>query len=84
MTISISISPEAEAKLRERAAANGQSPDVYASRVVEAAVSAPGIDELLAPARRQIAASNMGDTELDAFLEELRQEAWQERRPKRP
>ena len=84
MTISISISPEAEAKLRERAAANGQPPDVYAAKVLEAAVTAPSIDELLAPARQQIAASGMNDRQLDEFLEELREEAWQQKRRQRP
>ena len=84
MTVSISLSPEAEARLRERAAASGQPLDVYASRVLEAAVTAPTIEELLAPARRQIDESGMSDTQLDAFLEEQRDEVWQESQRKRP
>ena len=84
MTVSISLSPEAEARLRERAAASGQPLDVYASRVLEAAVTAPTIEELLAPARRQIDESGMSDAQLDAFLEEQRDEVWQESQRKRP
>lgn len=84
MTLSVSVSPEAEAKLRERAAASGQPLDVYASRVLEAAVTAPSIDELLAPAREQIADSGMSDVQLDALLEEARDDVWQERQRQRP
>ena len=84
ITLSVSISPEAEAKLRERAAASGQPPDVYAARVLEAAVTTPSVEELLAPARQQIAAGGMTDAQLDEFLEGLRDDAWRERRPQRP
>ena len=41
MTLSLSLSPQAEARLRARAAATGQPVDVYASRVLELAVSSP-------------------------------------------
>ena len=84
MTLSVSLSAEAEARLRERAAASGQPLDVYASRVLEAAATAPSIDELLAPARRQIADSGMTDAQLDTFLEDVRDEVWHERQRKRP
>lgn len=38
MTVSISLSPQAEARLREKASAAGEPVDVYASRVLEQAV----------------------------------------------
>jgi hypothetical protein len=41
MTLAVPISPQAEAKLRERAAAAGQPLDVYAARVLEAAAVNP-------------------------------------------
>jgi hypothetical protein len=42
MTIMISVSPKAEAALKERAAASGKELDVYASELLErAAVEAP-------------------------------------------
>jgi len=64
MTLTISLSPEAEAKLRQRAAAEGKDPVVYASRIVEQAVSRPSLDELLAPVREEFAASGTTDEEL--------------------
>jgi hypothetical protein len=79
MTLSISITPEAEARLRERAAACGQPLDVYAARVLEQAVTAPTLDELLAPARRQVAATGMTDREFDDLVNELRDEVWREK-----
>lgn len=39
MTLSFSLSPEAEQRLRERARASGLSPDDFARRVVEQAVA---------------------------------------------
>ena len=84
MTLSISLSREAEARLRERAAASGEPVDVYATRVLEAAVTAPTLDELLAPVRKQVEDSAMSDAQLDGLLEEVRDEVWQQRRRERP
>jgi len=52
MTISISLTPEAETKLRQRAARLGQDLSIVASDLLEEAVRRPSVDELLAPARR--------------------------------
>jgi hypothetical protein len=71
MTLSLNISPDVEAKLRERAAASGEPADVYASKVLAEAVTAPTIDELLAPVRQQVAASRMSEEELMGFGREL-------------
>jgi len=79
MTISISLSPAAEAKLREKAAATGQPLDVYASKVLEHAATAPSVDEVLESFRRQVAASGMSDDELDAFFEDIRDKAYRDR-----
>jgi len=79
MTISISISAAAEAKLRQKAAASGQPLDVYASKVLEHAATTPSADELLQPFRDQIAASGMTDDELDAFFEDIRDKAYRDR-----
>lgn len=83
MVLNISISPEAEAKLRARAAEAGLDASSYAARVVEKAVSEPTLDEVLAPLRAEVAASGMSDEELDALLEEAKHEMRRERRTQR-
>jgi hypothetical protein len=79
MTMSISLSPRAEAKLKERAAAEGKDPVAYVTQLVEEAVTKPSLDEILAPFRKEVAESGMSDEKLDQFYEGLREEAWQER-----
>lgn len=79
MTLSIVLSPRAEAKLKERAAAEGKDPVVYASELVEDAVTKPTLEEILAPFRAQVAESGMSDEQLDEFYEELRDEVWKDR-----
>jgi hypothetical protein len=64
MTISIPLSPETESKLRTRAAAEGTDLSVYAAKLIEDAVNRPDLEELLAPLRRQFAASGDSDEQL--------------------
>lgn len=71
MTISISLTPEAESKLRQRAARLGQDLSIVASDLLEDAVCRPSVDELLAPARRQLAESGMDDRALDDFFRDV-------------
>jgi len=71
MTLSISLTPEAETKLRRRAARLGQDLSVVASDLLEKAVRRPSVDELLAPARRQVAESGMDDQALDDFFRDV-------------
>lgn len=68
MTISISLTPEAESKLRQRAAVLGQDLVTVASDLLEQAITRPSVDELLAPARKQVAESGMSDEQLDGFF----------------
>ena len=79
MSLEISLSPDAETKLKERASAAGKDPSAYASELIEQVVKRPSLDEMLAPFRTQVAQSGMSDEQLDAFYEELRDEAWQGR-----
>ena len=55
MALSVSLSPKAEAKLKERAAAEGKDPTAYASDLLEQAVTRPSLQELLAPSQAQFA-----------------------------
>ena len=80
MTLSISLPAEVEARLRNKAAAAGQSLDDYAFHVLESAATKASVDEVLAPFRKQVADSNMTDAELDGFLDDLREKAYQDRK----
>jgi len=64
MTLIVPLSPQVEARLRQRAAAEGKDPGVFASKLLEQAVARSSLDELLAPLREQFAASGTTDEEL--------------------
>jgi hypothetical protein len=70
MTLHITLTPEAEAKLRERAAASGEEVSEYAARVLDRALGRPSLEEKLAPIRRAFAESGMTDDELSELLEQ--------------
>jgi hypothetical protein len=78
MILQIPVSPETEAVLRERASAHGEEVGAYAARLLRDALSAPSVDELLAPFRREVEESGASDEELDLLCEELRQDVRQE------
>lgn len=79
MTLSIPLSPQAEEKLRQRAAAAGVDPNVYVLQLLEDVFTKPDINEILAPFREQVAKSGMTDEQLETFYDDLRNEAWQDR-----
>ena len=82
MDITISLSPEQEKTLLERASASGEDVAGYIHRLIERDVSGPGVlSELLAPIRREFAESGMSEDELDSLVEEAREEAWREKHP---
>ena len=80
MTISISLTPEAETKLRQRAARLGQDLSIVASDLLEEAVRRPSVDELLAPTRRQVAESEMDNRTLDDFFRDVLKEVRDDRK----
>src|SRR5438876_6031812 len=69
MTLTISITPEVDAKLRERAQSQGRDVAEVAADLIRQGVTAPTLDEILAPVRRAFAKSGMSDNELAEFLE---------------
>ena len=79
MTLIISLSPEIESKLRERAAAHGTDVVQYATGLIEQGVTAPTFDEILAPVRAEFA-RQMTPDEIDAFGRDLITKVRQERR----
>ena len=82
MTINISLTPEAENKLRQRAAVLGKDPVTVASDLLEQAIVRPSVDELLAPARKQVAESGMSNEQLDDFLRGVLKEVRDEKKAK--
>jgi len=67
MTLTISISDDSAAKLKERASASGKAMPEYASHLVEQAVKSPTLEELLAPVQADFARSGMSEDELLDF-----------------
>jgi hypothetical protein len=79
MTITLSLGPETERQLNERAALNGQDVTAFVHRLMERELSEPvTLRELLAPLRREFAESGVTE-ELGALIEEAREEVRQER-----
>lgn len=68
MSLTVSLSPESEARLRERASAEGVEPSAYASKLLETAVARQSLEDVLAPLREEFAASGTADEQL---LEEI-------------
>jgi hypothetical protein len=84
MTVTISLSPEMEKQLVARATVHGQDVAGYVCQLIardiqDARPASKSLDEVLAPIRRQFKDSGMTDEELDALVEETREEIWQEK-----
>lgn len=79
--LQVPITPEAEATLRQRALARGEDVGAYAARLLLDALTAPSVNDLLAPFRKQVESSGISDEELDSLGEQLRDEVWQDQRP---
>ena len=80
MTITISLSPEQEKLLAERAAQAGQEVVSYVHHLIDRDLDAKKLDEILAPVRRDFEQSGMTDDDLAALVEEVREDIWQETR----
>jgi hypothetical protein len=90
MTITISLSPETEVKLRRCAAQTDQTVEQFVEGLVERIVRGVNgasdtatplrgtlpSDDALAPFRRDVAESGMTDEELLEFFEEVREEVY--------
>jgi hypothetical protein len=78
IVLKLRLTREAQAKLTQRAADSGRDVAEYAAGLLESAVSALTLDELLAPFRHEVSAEGTTDEQLDSFYEELRNEAWRD------
>ena len=83
MTISITVGPEVEHKLAERAAARGLALEEYAREVLEREVTAVTMRELFAPVREDVAESGISEEDLDTLLDTARDRAYEARQAHR-
>lgn len=72
MTLQISLTPEAETRLCERAAAAGKQPADLARAIVERDVRRPTLEEISGPIYQRFLESGMSDEELGDLLEEAK------------
>lgn len=72
MILEISLTPEAETRLRERAAAAGKPPAELAGAIVERDVRRPTLEEISGPIYQEFLKSGLTDDELGDLLEEAK------------
>ena len=81
MTLEIIISPDAEAKLREKAAAVGEDISSYAAGVLERSAKRPlSLEEISGPIAQEFRKSGMTEDELTELLESAKHEMRREKR----
>lgn len=84
MTLTLSLSPEEERKLLERASESGQDVTSYVRHLIRRDISKPAyLGEILAPVREDFRRSGATEDELARLIEEARDEVWQEKRGER-
>ena len=82
MTVTLSLPPEMEKKLQERAAASGDDVAGFVHRLIEKELTFQAVNDALAPFRKQVEESGVTDEELTKFFEEVRDEVWREKHGK--
>jgi len=81
MTLQIDLSPEFEAKLRERARAAEKDPATFAREALEEKLRGPRtFAEILAPIHKQVEESGMTEQEIDSILQRAIDESRRERK----
>ena len=88
MTITIDLPSEVEAKIKTQASHDGLEVEDYVKTLIEEATerreriereSEKSFAEILAPVHKEFEESGMSEEELAEFIEELREEVWQEK-----
>ena len=79
LAMKLRLSKLASDKLAQRATESGRDIASVASDLIEQAVTQPTVDDVLAPFRKQVEESGMSDQELDAFFQDVREKAFQDR-----
>lgn len=81
MTLEIEISPQAEAKLREKAAVVGEDIAAYAAGVLERSAKQPvPLEEISGPIAEEFRQSGMTEDELTDLLETAKHDMRRQRR----
>lgn len=81
MSLTITLKPETEAKLKNRANANGYDIDGYIEMLVEEdSDKMRTIDEIFAPFRKNIKESGISEEDLDALFLKARKEVYAEKK----
>lgn len=88
-TVTLSLEPETERRLREKADHAGLSLEGFLSQLAEEAARDTGrvtrtFDEILSPVRSGFADSGLSESELATEFEAAREEVWQAGRPRKP
>lgn len=84
MTVVLELEPEIEEALQEKAKANGFEVNVYVEKLILKDFDRKKtIDEILAPFRQEVEQSEITEDELDALVEEAREEIYQEKLAKK-
>ncbi len=79
-TLTIQVRKNTKAILEEKAKSNGKDFAEYVEDLLEKDADRPKtIDEILAPFRREVETSGITDEEFDDFIEEVREEIYQEK-----
>ena len=79
MKIAIDLGPEQERRLAERAARAGQDVAAYVHHLIDRGIGTESLVAILAPVRRNFEESGMTDDDLDALVEEVREDIWREK-----
>lgn len=69
MSITIEISKEAEARLKQQAESNGKAFDVFVREIVEDGAKEPTWQELVAPIHAETRRLGITDAELDELID---------------
>ncbi len=78
LEVRTTIPPEFEAQFSAKTSATGM--DIYVRQLIIADLQKPrSVAEILAPFRAEVEASGISDDELDALVEEIREDIYQER-----
>jgi hypothetical protein len=79
-SLTIVLSPQTEAKLKQRASAAGQDVATYAARLLETVAKPRTLEELSGPVHQRFIESGVSDEELGKELERAKHEMRAERR----
>jgi hypothetical protein len=83
MTLTLELPAPLERRLTREAAVRGTTVEAVAVELLEKAAPPPTFDEAIAAFAAEFDASGMTEEELDALIDEARQEVWEEQQRKR-